>query len=125
MPQGPLQTAQLIWLQSASMVQSLVTVQQQQQQQQQQQAPFVFNPFQPNDVLCQVALDIPSIKATLSDREFQLIQSMAGDNFGEQQRLPDGALWLEDAYADHELADDEKAKCVLALLLVFSSAVTA
>ena len=58
----------------------------------------------------QVALDIPSIKATLSDREFQLIQSMAGDNFGEAQRLPDGALWLEEQFAEPEQPDDEDSK---------------
>ena len=57
----------------------------------------------------QVALDIPSIKATLSDREFQLIQSMAGDNFGEAQRLPPGALWLEEQYAEPD-KDEDAAK---------------
>ena len=55
----------------------------------------------------QVALDLPSIKATLSDREYQLIQSMAGDNFGEAQRLPEGAEWLEEQYAEQQEPDQD------------------
>ena len=55
----------------------------------------------------QVALDLPSIKATLLDREYQLIQSMAGDNFGEAQRLPQGSEWLEQQYAEDPEDDQE------------------
>ena len=47
----------------------------------------------------QVAIGIPSIKATLSDREYALITSVAGANFGEPLRLPPAALWLEERYA--------------------------
>jgi len=48
--------------------------------------------------MVQVAIEVPSIKATLSDREFQLITSIAGDNFKEAQQLPPSALWLERFY---------------------------
>jgi hypothetical protein len=50
-------------------------------------------------MLLQVAIDVPSIKATLSDREYGLITSVAGANFGEALRLPPAALWLEEHYA--------------------------
>lgn len=53
----------------------------------------------------QVAMDLPSIKATLSDREYTLIVSMAGDNFGEEQRVPSGAVWLEETLQAQEEQD--------------------
>jgi hypothetical protein len=56
----------------------------------------------------QVAIEVPSIKATLSDREFQLITSIAGDNFNEPQLLPPSALWLEHFY----LRPDDSSKTI-------------
>ena len=53
-------------------------------------------------VIMQVAIEVPSIKATLSDREYQLITSIAGNNFSEPQRLPPAALWLERYYQPAE-----------------------
>ena len=50
-------------------------------------------------------MDLPSIKATLSDREYALIVSMAGDNLGEEQRVPSGAVWLEDMIKAQEQQD--------------------
>ena len=38
---------------------------------------------------------MPSIKATLSDTEYELLTSIAGDNFNEDQSIPASALWLE------------------------------
>lgn len=48
---------------------------------------------------------MPSIKATLSDREFDLITSIAGDNFKEEQQVPQGALWLEQHHTKAEDGD--------------------
>lgn len=45
--------------------------------------------------LYEVALALPSIKATLSDREYQLITSVAGENLAEGRREPVAALWLQ------------------------------
>lgn len=53
-----------------------------------------------------MAIGIPSIKATLSDREYALITSVAGANFGEPLRLPPAALWLEEHYAAAAQAED-------------------
>lgn len=50
---------------------------------------------------------MPSIKATLSDREFDLITSIAGDNFKEEQQVPKAALWLEQHLSKAEGSDDE------------------
>ena len=58
---------------------------------------------------CQVAMDLPSIKATLSDKEYALIMSMAGDNFGEEQRVPSGSVWLEEMWAEQEQQGAEDA----------------
>ena len=45
-----------------------------------------------------MGIEVPNIKATLSDKEYRLITSIAGDNFNEQQRLPAAAQWLERYY---------------------------
>ena len=60
-------------------------------------------------MLLQVSIEVPSIKATLSDREFDLITSIAGDNFKEEQQLPKAALWLEQHHLKAEGSDDEEA----------------
>lgn len=41
---------------------------------------------------------MPSIKATLSDTEYDLLTSIAGDNFKEDQNVPASALWLENRH---------------------------
>jgi len=67
-------------------------------------SPFMVHSQVVNSVFpIQVAIEVPSIKATLSDREFQLITSIAGDNFNEAQQVPASALWLE----RHHLRMDE------------------
>ena len=53
---------------------------------------------------------MPSIKATLSDTEYDLITSIAGDNFKEEQQLPPAALWLEKHLLKQEDSDDEDGK---------------
>ena len=45
--------------------------------------------------LYEVAISLPSIKATLSDLEYQLITSVAGENLAEARREPEVALWLQ------------------------------
>lgn len=45
-----------------------------------------------------VAVNIPSIKMVLSDKEYQLISSMAGDNFAEPLKVPQAAQWLQQYY---------------------------
>ena len=56
-----------------------------------------------------MGIEVPSIKATLSDKEYQLITSIAGDNFNEQQRLPAAAQWLERYYqAPEEEGEPDK-----------------
>ncbi len=50
---------------------------------------------------------MPSIKATLSDQEYRLITSVAGQNFGEELRLPEAALWLQEAYTPETFEDAE------------------
>lgn len=45
-----------------------------------------------------VAVNIPSIKTVLSDKEYQLISSMAGDNFAEPLKVPQAAQWLQQYY---------------------------
>ncbi|KAK9908805.1 hypothetical protein WJX75_003140 [Coccomyxa subellipsoidea] len=55
----------------------------------------------------QVGINIPSIKATLSDSEYRFITSVAGSNFGEPLRLPAAAQWLEDALIDEPMEDAE------------------
>ena len=61
----------------------------------------------PNLLYVQVGITIPSIKATVSDREYRLITSVAGQNFGEELRLPGAALWLEEAYRPESFEDAE------------------
>lgn len=55
----------------------------------------------------QVSIEIPSIKATLSDREYDLITSIAGDNFKEEQQVPKAALWLENHLLKGDDSEDE------------------
>lgn len=43
----------------------------------------------------ELSISMPSIKATLSDREFQLATSMASSNMSEELRTPDSAAWIE------------------------------
>ena len=50
---------------------------------------------------------MPSIKASLSDREYELITSIAGDNFNEEQQLPAGAIWLERSLLKDGERDDD------------------
>ena len=57
--------------------------------------------------LVQVAIEVPSIKATLSDREYQLITSIAGDNFNEQQLVPASSQWLVQHLMPEDEAEDE------------------
>lgn len=57
----------------------------------------------------QVAVKIPSIKAALTDHEYQLITSIAGDNFKEEQRLPESARWLEQYFA--QPPEEESERC--------------
>ena len=45
-----------------------------------------------------VAINIPSIKAVLAEREYQFITSMAGDNFSEALKVPRAAQWLQQYY---------------------------
>ena len=66
---------------------------------------FTGGPLQ--DVSVQVGIDIPSIKATLSDSEYRFITLVAGSNFGEPLRLPAAAQWLEDALTDEPMKDAE------------------
>ena len=54
-----------------------------------------------------MGIDIPSIKATVSDQEYRLITSVAGQNFGEELRLPEAALWLEEALKPETFKDAE------------------
>ena len=55
----------------------------------------------------QVGIEVPVIKATLADQEFQLITSIAGDNLGEPPSVPAAALWMENYYLGTD-ADDEQ-----------------
>ena len=43
----------------------------------------------------ELSISMPSIKATLSDREYQLATSMASSNMSEELRTPESALWIE------------------------------
>ena len=54
-----------------------------------------------------MGLAIPSIKATLSDREYALITSVAGANVSEPLRIPPHALWLEERVLQHSAPGDE------------------
>ena len=72
-------------------------------------ASWIFASLNGQDIL-QVSIEVPSIKATLSDREFDLITSIAGDNFKEEQQLPKAALWLEQYLLKTEGGDDEEAE---------------
>ena len=54
----------------------------------------------PRLVSMQVAIEVPRIKATLSDAEYELLTSIAGDNFKEDQLIPASALWLEDRHLE-------------------------
>ncbi len=55
----------------------------------------------------QVGIEIPSIKATLSDSEYRFVTAVAGANFGEPLRLPPAAEWLEDALLEEHMEDAE------------------
>ena len=46
----------------------------------------------------QVAISVPGIKATLSDTEYDLLSSIASDNFKEEQSIPTSAQWLEEQH---------------------------
>lgn len=65
-----------------------------------------------------VAVDIPSIKMVLSDKEYQLISSMAGDNFAEPQKIPQAARWLQQYYTTppEALAPANAGECICQLL---------
>ena len=54
----------------------------------------------------EVAVDLPSMKATLSDREYQLITSVAGANLSEATRVPEAARWLQKQHLPGTLPDD-------------------
>ena len=43
----------------------------------------------------ELSISMPSIKASLTDREYQLATSMASSNMSEELRTPDSALWME------------------------------
>lgn len=45
-----------------------------------------------------VAINIPSIKTVLAEKEYQFITSMAGDNFSEPLKVPSAAQWLQQYY---------------------------
>ncbi|KAL4447306.1 hypothetical protein ABPG77_007339, partial [Micractinium sp. CCAP 211/92] len=45
-----------------------------------------------------LSLDLPYLKARLTDHEYELITSVAADNFAELPELPAGARWLNDHY---------------------------
>lgn len=56
-------------------------------------------PLRPNpDSQFDLSLSIPFLKAALTDLEYQLITSVAADNFAEVPALPPGASWLNDHY---------------------------
>ena len=65
----------------------------------------------------EVAIDLPSMKASLSDREYQLITSVAGANLSEATRVPEAARWLQCRHlpgtlprdADEDEADADRA----------------
>ena len=46
----------------------------------------------------------------MSDREYRLITSVAGQNFGEDMRLPDAALQLEEVYRPEAFEDATEAE---------------
>ncbi len=54
----------------------------------------------------EVAVDLPSMKATLSDREYQLITSVAGANLSEATRVPEAARWLQKQHLPGTLPGD-------------------
>ncbi|KAK9815130.1 hypothetical protein WJX73_008307 [Symbiochloris irregularis] len=56
-----------------------------------------------------VAMDLPSIKASLSDKEYSLMVAIAGANLGEEQRVPSGAAWLEDTLAAEQEQEKQDA----------------
>ncbi|KAL4858517.1 Vacuolar protein sorting-associated protein 13C [Chlorella vulgaris] len=45
-----------------------------------------------------LSLEVPFLKASLTDHEFQLITSVASDNFAEEPEVPAGADWITDHY---------------------------
>lgn len=51
-------------------------------------------------------MDLPSIKASLSDKEYSLMVAIAGANLGEEQRVPSGAAWLEETLAIEQEQQD-------------------
>ena len=52
-----------------------------------------------------VSLQVPFIKASLSDVEYRLLTSAVGSNFNEEPNLPLGVRWIESQHA----ADDSTA----------------
>lgn len=54
-----------------------------------------------------MGIDIPSLKATLSDSEYRFVTAVAGANFGEPLRLPPAAESLEDALMEEHMEDAE------------------
>ena len=54
----------------------------------------VYDP-QHNIPAVDVGIDVPSVKTSLSEAEYSLITSMAGENFSEMQRMPQAARWLQ------------------------------
>ncbi|KAK9827173.1 hypothetical protein WJX74_009221 [Apatococcus lobatus] len=60
----------------------------------------------------ELSISMPSIKATLSDREYQLATSMASSNMSEELRTPDSAIWIDQYLQSsnkHPQADDNQA----------------
>lgn len=60
----------------------------------------------------ELSISMPSIKATLSDREYQLATSMASSNMSEELRTPDSAIWIEQYLQSNDRfpqADDNQA----------------
>ena len=54
----------------------------------------------------EVAIDLPSMKASLLDREYQLITSVAGANLSEATRVPEASRWLQRQHLPGTLPPD-------------------
>ena len=54
----------------------------------------------------EVAIELPSMKATLSDREYQLITAVAGANLSEVTRVPEAASWLQKQHLPETLPQE-------------------
>ena len=61
-----------------------------------------------------VGIDVPSVKTSLSEEEYSLITSMAGENFSEAQRMPQAARWLQ-RWADGSTKGLHSAAALFAL----------